>query len=57
MAERLRGLLSQHSELLRENIGLKKENDRLEKENFRLDCLLNCHSKERSGVLAICDQR
>jgi hypothetical protein len=26
MAERLRWLLSQHSELLRENIGLKKEN-------------------------------
>ena len=29
----------------------------MQKENFRLDCLLNYHSKERSGVLAISDQR
>jgi hypothetical protein len=57
MAERLTGLLTQHSEILRENLGLKKENARLEKENDRLDCLLDYHCRERSAVLAICDQR
>ena len=44
---------SEQSELFRENIRLEKENNRLEKENFRLDCLLDCHSKERSRVVAI----
>jgi hypothetical protein len=54
-------LMESHSEkmeLLTENFSLKKENNRLEKENLRLDCrLLDCHSKERSRVVAICDQR
>ena len=48
---------SEKSELCMENIRLEKENNSLEKENFRLDCLLDYHSKERSAVLAISDQR
>jgi hypothetical protein len=35
---------------------MKTEIVELQKENVRLDCLLNYHSKERSGVLAISDQ-
>jgi hypothetical protein len=48
---------SEKMELLTENFSLKKENARLDKENDRLDCLLDYHSKERSRVVAICDQR
>jgi hypothetical protein len=48
---------SDNLEYLTENFELKKENDRLEKENFRLHCLLDYWSKQRSGVLALCEQR
>jgi hypothetical protein len=44
--ERLRGILSQNTELLRENIGLKKLNARLGKENDRLDLLVIFVSRE-----------
>jgi hypothetical protein len=45
------------SELKTKEIGRGSEVVELQKENFGLDCLLNYHSKERSGVLAISDQR
>jgi hypothetical protein len=45
--------LTENLELKRKDFGLKTEIFELQKENFRLDCLLNYHSKERSGVLAI----
>ena len=61
---RLLDALKQHADCLKENLELKTreigrgdEIVEMQKENFRLDCLLNYHSKERSAVLAISDQR
>ena len=49
--------LNENLELKTKEIGRGDEiAELLQKENFRLDCLLNYHNKERSGVLAISDQ-
>jgi hypothetical protein len=55
--ERLVGVLSENAELRRENTGLKRENERLWKENDRLDELLDYYMEERSGVMAVGEQR
>ena len=54
--KKLEVALTEIVELKTKEIGRGDEIVEMQKENFRLDCLLNYHSKERSGVLAISDQ-
>jgi hypothetical protein len=54
--EKLQVALTEIVELKTKEIGRGRAIVEMQKENFRLDCLLNCHNKQRSGVLAISDQ-
>jgi hypothetical protein len=56
--KKLEVALTENLELKTKDFGLKTEIvELLQKENFRPDCLLDYWRKERSGMLAISDQR
>jgi hypothetical protein len=48
---------SENLEHRRGTFELKEKDVRLQKENDRLDCLLDYYSEERSGVIAVGEQR